>query len=83
MPADRNHTDHTFRTGVGHQRLEHLVFVESELGGGLNSVAVIHMIVRMCVFIGRECDSGLVQLYGRRCGTGAFLVFFLAHGVSS
>mgnify|MGYP006896721705 CR=1 FL=1 len=52
MSADRHHADHAFGAGVRHQRLEHLMLVETELGGGLNPITVIHVIVRMRVFVG-------------------------------
>ena len=79
MSADRHHADHALGAGVRHQRLEHLMLVETELGGGLNPITVIHVIVRMRVFVGFERNSGFFQLHGGRCGTGALLMLFLAH----
>ena len=79
MSADRHHADHAFGAGVRHQRLEHLMLVETELGGGLNPITVIHMVVRMCVFVCFEWDSRLFELHCCRRGAGAFSCFSLPY----
>lgn len=79
MPAYWNHAHHTFGAGVGHKRFEYLMFIEAQFGGGLNPITVIHMVVRMCVFVCFEWDSRLFELHCCRRGAGALLMLFLAH----
>lgn len=80
VSADRHHAHHTLGTGVGHQRLEHLMLIESELLRGFHPVTVIHVVVGMLVLVGLERHSGLLQLHSRRRGAGTLLMLrFFAH----
>ena len=74
MTAHRYHAHHAFGTGVRHQRLEHLMLVEAELGGRLHAVAVIHMVVGVLVFVYVEFHARLLQLDCRRSGTRALIM---------
>ena len=80
MAADRDDTDYALLAGIRHQGFKHLLGVETEFFRRLDAIPLIHVVVRVVVFIQFELHAGAFQLQGCRSRAHAFVVvFLLAH----